>query len=61
MRSVAIPKAFNVAGPLIYATIASGSDTIVMRDASGATVYSRPAAQGGFGGFCGALLQSRSG
>jgi len=43
MPSAAIPRAFGVAGPLLYANIpASQGDVVTLRDAAGKTVYSAP-------------------
>ena len=39
MPGTAVPKAFAVAGGLVYALIAASPDTVTLRDANGKTVY----------------------
>ena len=39
MPTVAIPRAFGVAGGLVYATISTEPDAVTLRDARGRTVY----------------------
>jgi hypothetical protein len=42
MPAATVPKAFGVAGRLVYALIASSPDTVTLRDANRKTVYSAP-------------------
>jgi len=39
MPTAAVPKAFGVAGGLLYATITTAPDSVTLRDAKGRTVY----------------------
>lgn len=39
MPTAAVPKAFGVAGGLVYATITTAPDSVTLRDAHGRTVY----------------------
>jgi hypothetical protein len=39
MPTAAVPKAFGVAGGLVYATISTAPDSVTLRDADGKTVY----------------------
>ena len=39
MPTAAVPKAFGVAGGLVYATITTAPDSVTLRDADGRTVY----------------------
>jgi len=39
MPTAAVPKAFGVAGGLVYATISTAPDSVTLRDANGKTVY----------------------
>jgi hypothetical protein len=55
MPAVAVPRVFGVSGPLVYATLARGGDTIVLRDRLGATAFSTPAPTPGPAGYCGGL------
>jgi len=40
--TAAVPKAFGVAGGLVYATITAAPDSVTLRDATGKTVYQAP-------------------
>jgi hypothetical protein len=42
MPTAAVPKAFGVAGGLVYATITTAPDSVTLRDATGKTVYQAP-------------------
>jgi hypothetical protein len=42
MSHVAIPRAFHVAGPLIFATITAEPERVTLRNASGTVAYSAP-------------------
>jgi hypothetical protein len=42
MPTAVIPKAFGVAGGLVYATITTGPEAVILRDATGKTVYAAP-------------------
>jgi hypothetical protein len=44
MPHVAIPRAFHVAGPLVYATVTAQPDSVTLRGASGEVTYSAPVA-----------------
>ena len=60
MATAAVPKVFGVTGPLVYAVLTRGPDTIVLRDSHGATAYTTPAVSGavpppGTPAYCGGL------
>lgn len=42
MPTAAVPKAFGVAGGLVYATITTAPDSVTLRNATGETVYEAP-------------------
>jgi hypothetical protein len=42
MPTAAIPKAFGVAGGLVYATITTAPEAVILRNATGKTVYAAP-------------------
>jgi hypothetical protein len=42
MPAATVPKAFGVAGRLVYALIATSPDSVSLRDANGRTVYTAP-------------------
>jgi hypothetical protein len=42
MPTAAIPKAFGVAGGLVYATITTAPEAVILRNANGKTVYAAP-------------------
>jgi hypothetical protein len=54
MPTVAVPRAFDIPGPLFYAVLTSTPDTIQLRSQTGQTVYTRPAVQSS-SGYCGGL------
>jgi hypothetical protein len=47
MPTAAVPKALGVTGPLVYAVLTKGPDTILLRNAQGTTAYSTSAIPGG--------------
>jgi len=56
MATAGAPKAFGVTGPVIYAVLTEGPDTIMLRDAQDKTVYSTPAVSGpSTPAYCGGL------
>ena len=52
MLAVRVPAPFAIGGPLVYATVTHGGDTILLRDAHGAEVLSEPALTPGPPGYC---------
>jgi hypothetical protein len=56
MATAAVPKTLGVTGPLVYAVLTKGPDTILLRNAQGATAYSASAVTGGASrGYCDGL------
>jgi len=60
MATATVPKALGVAGPLVYAVLTEGPDTIMLRDGHGVTASTTTAVSGavpppGTPAYCGGL------
>jgi hypothetical protein len=65
MPTATVPKSFAVPGPLVYAVLTKGPDTIMLRNSHGDTTYTTPAVSDapppGTVAFCGGLNPDTSG